>query len=219
MCHCSKIAATEYKKRRDGVTKIVNWNLTRQYGFKTSKKWYDHKTETVLQNQNAKILMQTDHVIQARRPDIVVKDKELDHTWLIDIAVPGDRIVNDREREKVKKYQGLTRKLRKIWDASVTVVPIMFGALGAVCNVEEELIKLNLGKKQISKLQICCIAGIGENIKERFGSPWLAVLTNSIQPTASSCRANFSHQTPVRLTGCHLTRPCRVIVFEAQEQL
>ena len=40
LCHCSKIVATGYKKMHDGVAKIVNWNLTRQYGFKTSKKWY-----------------------------------------------------------------------------------------------------------------------------------------------------------------------------------
>ena len=37
--------------------------------------------------------IQTNHVIQARCPDIVVKDKKLNHMWLIDIAVPGDRRV------------------------------------------------------------------------------------------------------------------------------
>ena len=43
-------------------------------------------------------------MIQARRPDIVVKDKELDHTWIIDIAVPGDAI-SIKGEEKVEKYQ------------------------------------------------------------------------------------------------------------------
>ena len=57
---------------------------------------------------------QTDHVIQARRPDIVVKGKELDHTWMIDIAVPRDARVKDKEKEKVKKYQGLARELRRL---------------------------------------------------------------------------------------------------------
>ena len=46
--------------------------------------------------------MQTDHVIQARRPDIVVKYKELDHT--VDIAVPGDERVKDKEQERVEGY-------------------------------------------------------------------------------------------------------------------
>ena len=26
---------------------ISNWNLTRQYGFKTTKKWNDHQTKTL----------------------------------------------------------------------------------------------------------------------------------------------------------------------------
>ena len=64
------------------MANIVHSNLTRQYGFKINKKWYDHQTETVLENQKAKILwdmtIQTEHMIQARRPEIVVKDKELD---------------------------------------------------------------------------------------------------------------------------------------------
>ena len=64
------------------MANIVHSNLTRQYGFKINKKWYDHQTETVLENKNEKILwdmsIKTDHVIQARTPDIVVKDKELD---------------------------------------------------------------------------------------------------------------------------------------------
>ena len=54
LCHCSKIVATGYKKMHDGVAKIVNWNLTRQYGFKTTKKRYDHQIETVLKNQKSK---------------------------------------------------------------------------------------------------------------------------------------------------------------------
>ena len=79
----------------------------------------------------AKILwdfnIQTDHVIQVRRPDIVVKDKELDHTWIIDIAVPGDARVEDKEKEKVEKYQNLARELRRLWETSVNVIPVVVG--------------------------------------------------------------------------------------------
>ena len=57
-------------------------------------------------------------MIQARRPDIVVKDKELNHTWIIDIAVPGDDRVEDKEKEKVEKYQDLARELRPSLAAS-----------------------------------------------------------------------------------------------------
>ena len=74
--------------------------------------------------------IQTDHVIQARRPDIVVKDKELNHTWIIDTAVAGDARVKDKK--KVAKYQDLARELRRLWETSVNAIPVVVGALGAV---------------------------------------------------------------------------------------
>ena len=67
----------------------------------------------------------TDHVIQAKRTDIVLKDKELDHPWLIDIAVLEDGRVKDKEQGKVEKYQDLAKELKKFWNKSVTVVPIV----------------------------------------------------------------------------------------------
>ena len=175
LSECTKIAGTEYKKRHDGVAKIVHWNLCKQYGFQTKKKWYDHETETVMENENAKILwdmmIQTDHVITARRPDIVVKDKLLDHTWLIDVAVPGDGRVKEKEREKVEKYQDLARELRKLWSTSVNVVPIVIGALGAVENVEEELHKLNIERKEISKVQFAALLGSARILRKVLDLP------------------------------------------------
>ena len=52
---CRKIASSECKKRHDRVANIVHRNLARQYGFKATKKWYDHQTETVLENQKTRI--------------------------------------------------------------------------------------------------------------------------------------------------------------------
>ena len=96
-----------------------------------AKNWYEHNAEKVTENEKAKILwdfkIQTDHLIQARRPDIVVKDKELDHNiWIIDIAVPGDARVEDKEK-KVYKYQDLARELHRLWETSVNVIPVVVG--------------------------------------------------------------------------------------------
>ena len=117
----------------------------------------------MLENDKAKILwdfsIQTDHVIQARRPDIVVKDKELDHTWIIDIAVPGDGRVKEKEREKVEKYQELARELRKLWRTSTTVVPIVVGALGAVAQLEENVGMLDIEKKEVDRVQFSALLG------------------------------------------------------------
>ena len=92
------------------MANIGHWNLTQQYGFKITKKLYDHQTETVLEFQKAKILwdmsVQTDHAIQLRRPVMVVKDKELDHMWLIDIAVTeNSRLKDKKNRRKWKSIK------------------------------------------------------------------------------------------------------------------
>ena len=52
--------------------------LARKCNFEAGDKWYEHKPESVLENEDYKILwdfsIQTD-VIEARRPDLVVVDK------------------------------------------------------------------------------------------------------------------------------------------------
>ena len=93
-------------------------------------------------------------MIQARRPDIVVKDKELDHTWIIDIAVPGDARV---EKEKVEKYQDLARALRRLWETSVNVIPVVVGALGAVAKLEEYLGMIEIQQKELGRIQFSAL--------------------------------------------------------------
>ena len=75
--------------------KIVHWRLTRKCNFEAGDKWYEHEPENVLENEIWKILwdfsIQTDHVIEARRLDLVVVDKKERKCKIIDFAVPGDR--------------------------------------------------------------------------------------------------------------------------------
>ena len=52
---------------------------------------------------------------------------------IIDIAIPGDKRVKDKEIEKLEKYQMLKEEVRRLWKMkTVTVLPIVIGALGAV---------------------------------------------------------------------------------------
>ena len=85
-------------------------------------------------NENIKVLLdfkiQTDRRIQARRPDIVVIDKIKRTTKIIDIAVPDDRNIMDKEKEKIQKYQDLRLEITRLWNTHTTVVPIVIGALG-----------------------------------------------------------------------------------------
>ena len=65
--------------------------------YEAGDKWYEHEPESVLENEDYKILLdfsiQTDHAIEARRPDLVVVDKDRRTYKIIDFTVPGDSTV------------------------------------------------------------------------------------------------------------------------------
>ena len=55
--------------------------------------------------------IQYDHVIEARRPDIVVVEKENNKAIVVDIASPWDHRGYEKEGEKIEKYRTLREKL------------------------------------------------------------------------------------------------------------
>ena len=102
-----------------------------------SEKWYDHQPERVVENESFKILwdmsIQCDHIIAARKPDIVVVEKENNKVIIVDIASPWDHRVHEKEGEKLEKYQELKREIKNLWGIRhIEVVPIVVGALGGV---------------------------------------------------------------------------------------
>ena len=73
----------------------------------------------------------TDHVIEALRPDLAVVDKERS-CKIIDFAVPGYSRIEEKEKDKIEKYQDLGRELQKIWNVKVKIIPLVVGSLGAI---------------------------------------------------------------------------------------
>ena len=52
---------------------------------------------------------------------------------IIDVAIPGDDRVKDKELEKLEKYQLLKDEITKVWRMpKVIVLPVVIGAHGAV---------------------------------------------------------------------------------------
>ena len=72
--------------------------------------------------------IQTYHVIEARRPDLVLVDKKRGTCKIIDFAIPGGSRIEEKEKEKVEKYQDLRRELQKIWNVRVKVIPLVVGS-------------------------------------------------------------------------------------------
>ena len=79
VCECPMLAQREYKRRHDCVGREIHWEICRKIVFDVHEKWYKHEPEKVLENDSWKILwdftIQTDHVIGARIPVMVIIDK------------------------------------------------------------------------------------------------------------------------------------------------
>ena len=95
--------------------------------MKLEIKWYELEPESVLENEDYKVLwdfiIQTDHVIEARRPDSFVVDKKTRTCKIIDFAVSGNIRIEDKEKENIENYQDLRRVLQKIWNLKVKIIP------------------------------------------------------------------------------------------------
>ena len=93
-----------------------------------------HNPAPVLENDSHKLLsdfnIQTDHLIPARRPDLIIINKRKRICKIVDFAVPADHRINLKESEKKDKYLDRARELKKLCKMKVTIVPIVIGALG-----------------------------------------------------------------------------------------
>ena len=78
--------------------------------------------------------LQTDHLISARRPDIIIinNNKKKRTCKTVNFAVPADHRIKLKECEKKDKYLDLARELKKLWNMEVTIIPVVIGAFGTV---------------------------------------------------------------------------------------
>ena len=97
-----------------------------------------HNPVPVLENDTHKLRwdfdIQTNHLILARRPDLIIINKKIKKrtSKIVDFAVPAEHRIKLKECEKKNKYLDLARKSKKLWNMRVTIVPIVIGAFGTV---------------------------------------------------------------------------------------
>ena len=64
------------KARHDWVGKVIHWEMCKKFKFDHANKWYMHNPAPVVENDTHKLLwdfdIQTDHLISARRPDLII---------------------------------------------------------------------------------------------------------------------------------------------------
>ena len=133
---CSKLAQKEYKTRHDWVGKVIHWEMCKKFKFEHTNNWYMHNPAPVLENYIHELLwdfdIKTDHLISARRPDLIIINKKKRTCKIVDFAVPPDHRIKLKECEKKDKYLDLARELKKLWNMKVTIIPIVIGAFRTV---------------------------------------------------------------------------------------
>ena len=85
---CSKLAQKEYKTRHKWVGKVIHLEMCKKFKLDHTNKWYMHEPTAVLWNVTHKPLwdfdIQTDHLISARRLDLIAitkNEKEFAKSW------------------------------------------------------------------------------------------------------------------------------------------
>ena len=104
------------------------------------------------------INIQCDNVMKARRPDLILVNKKGTSCAIIDVAIPGDCRISEKEIRKIEKYQNLKRELKRLWSLKkAEVLPVVVGALGCIRKcfsgwMDTLVIILNVGMVQKSVL-------------------------------------------------------------------
>ena len=135
MSGCPVLAANDYTWRHDRIGKYIHLQLCKHFGIETpTNKWYQYEPPQVVESEEVTILwdvpITTDREINCNRPDIVVKKKSTKSCLFIDFAVPCDRNVSLKEREKLDKYRDLKLEVERMWHTKVDIVPVVVGATG-----------------------------------------------------------------------------------------
>ena len=158
--------------------------MCRKFQFDLTNKCYMHNPAPVLENDSHKLLwdfsIQTDHLIPARRPDLIIINKRKRICKIVDFAVPADHRINPKESEKKDKYHDLARELKKLWNMKVTIVPIVIVALGTVTKgLLKGLEDLEVGAR-VETIQMIALLRTARVLR-RFLETWGDLLSLKLQ--------------------------------------
>ena len=111
--------------------------MCKKFKFDHTNEWYMHNPAPIRENNSQKLLwyfdIHTDHLILARRPDLIIINKKKRRICkIVDFAVPVDHRIKLKRCEKKDMYLDFARELKKLWNMKVTIVPIVISALGTI---------------------------------------------------------------------------------------
>jgi hypothetical protein len=78
---------------------------------------------------------------------------------LIDVTIPGDRNVIQKEVEKILKYKDLTIEIQCIWNVKTRVIPVITGVTRTISKSFRKYVSTIPRNHEIKELQKTAILG------------------------------------------------------------
>ena len=135
---CKVLANNEYLLRHNRALMIMAVAWAKEFELVNKDTvWYNERWErgTVMENDWGKLVWDFEFHLRktttARRPDLILEDKEKKKIWICDMACPQQRNIQAKRLDKLTKYRQLayeTRERRLGYE--IMVVPLIIGALG-----------------------------------------------------------------------------------------
>ncbi|XP_035453019.1 uncharacterized protein LOC118278064 [Spodoptera frugiperda] len=146
---CTTLTQTDYTHRHNQLANIIHQNLAIKHKLipDTNTPYYKYTPQNVLENTTHKLYYDrailTDRTVHYNRPDITLRDKIKNITYLIDIAVPNTHNLQKTIGEKISKYAELKEEVARIWrQDKVYIVPIVVSTTGVIPNHLHNSLKL-----------------------------------------------------------------------------
>ena len=100
---------------------------------------------------------------------MVAVDKKERSCKIIDFTVPGDSRMEEKEKNRIEKYQDLGRELQKIYHVKVKIILLVVGSLGAIPKQFGNRLKqigITAGTAQVQKTVLLGMARILRKVLE-----------------------------------------------------
>jgi hypothetical protein len=85
---------------------------------------------------------------------------------LIDVAIPVDRNMMQKEAEKILKYKDLTIELQRMWNVKTGVIPVIIGATGTVSKSYRKYVSTIPRNHEVKELQKTAILGTAHILRK-----------------------------------------------------
>jgi hypothetical protein len=155
---CPILENSEYSMRKSKVDAHLHYSVCKALGTVTTDKWYTQTPERVCERENVCVLwnqgVQTDTEVTANKPDIIIKNKKEKTAILIDVAIPADRNVMQKEAGKKLKYKSLCIEIQPMWNMKCMIITVVIGATRIVTKGLKKNLEAIPGKRSIYLLYV-----------------------------------------------------------------